>query len=574
MNKILKKTFALTDSGARGMKKSALIEFVFNLVNMVPVMLLMAYMDNLLFAADWKENHLVAASVITFLLMLLIYLADYNALYNSVYKESADIRIQMAEKLKDLPLSYFSRHDLSDISQTLMADVEAMEHAMGHAVSKSAGLFLFLPVISVMLLLGNIRLGLAVVLPMAATLGLIVFSKKIQIRGNTRYYHVLRENTEAFQENIELNAEIRSYGMKASEEKKLFDRLEASEKIHLKIEIPTALTLLAGGCFLYLSLAIVILVAVKMYLNGEITLLYVVGYILAAAKIKNALDAAGAFLSEIFYLDARIERIREIQDAPRQKGKGVIPKSWEIAFENVSFAYDEETPVLRDVSFTAPQNQVTALVGKSGCGKTSLLRLLSRLYDYDGGKITIGGVDLKDINPGDLYKNMSIVFQDVTLFGTDFMENIRLGKKSASDEEVIKAAKMANCHTFIMATEKGYKTRIGENGSLLSGGERQRISIARAFLKDAPVIVLDEIMASLDVENEMAIQDSLNKLMAQKTVIIISHRMRSIENVDQIVVIDNGAATHVGTHAELIKASEVYRNLTEKANLAEAFVYQ
>ena len=574
MDKMLKKKFALTEQGAKDSRRSGIIEFVFNMLNMVPLILLMTYMDRILMGNDWSEKTILLVSIITIMVMLFIYVMDYNALYTSVYRESENTRVQLAERLKELPLSYFSRHDLSDISQTLMADVEAVEHAMGHAISKTIGLFLFLPVISVMLIIGNVKLGLAVVIPMAVALSLVFLSKKIQVKGNTKYYHVLRENSEAFQENIELNQEIRSYGLKEKEQMKIFKMLEEGERIHLKIEVPPVVTLLMAGFVLYLSLAIVIIIASKMYMDGEIGLLYAVGYIIAAAKIKDALDAAGAFLSEIFYLDARVERIRDIKEAPVQQGSDTDFNYGHIVFDDVFFSYDRDTPVLTGTDFTAEQGRVTALVGRSGCGKTSILRLISRLYDYDSGTITIGGRSIKDMSPETLFSNMSIVFQDVSLFGVDFMENIRLGRGDATDEEVIEAAKLANCHEFIMETENGYHTEIGENGSLLSGGERQRISIARAFLKDAPIIILDEIMAALDVENEMEIQDSLNRLIEGKTVIIISHRMRSIENVDRIVVIDDGVTEAQGSHIELMENSPIYANLVEKANFAEEFVYQ
>lgn len=306
-------------------------------------------------------------------------------------------------------------------------------------------------------------------------------------------------------------------------------------------------------------------------MHNEISLLYLIGYIIGAIKVKQLFDISTEGMTEMSYIEPAVMRIKEMKNAVLQEGKDTSLSSYDIEFKNVSFGYNEDTKVLKDVSFIAKQGEVTALVGISGCGKTSILRLVSRLYDYDKGSILIGGEDIKNISTDSLFRNISIVFQDVTLFNTSIMENIRLGRESATDEEVKKAAELANCMDFI--DKLGFDTTIGENGAELSGGERQRLSIARAFLKDAPILILDEISASLDVDNEKKIQDSLNKLIKDKTVIIISHRLKSIENVDKIVVIDEGTVEMSGNHNELMEHSKVYKNLIEKTKLAEAFNY-
>ena len=293
---------------------------------------------------------------------------------------------------------------------------------------------------------------------------------------------------------------------------------------------------------------------------------------MAAIKIKDIFDLSKEGLLEVFSIDPSVERIREIKETKIQEGKDVELNMFDIVFKNVAFSYDDNQ-VLKDISFTAKQGEVTALVGASGSGKTSILRLISRLYDYDKGQILIDGKDIKNISTDSLFKKISIVFQDVTLFNSSILENIRIGKKDASDEEVIKAATLANCMDFINKLPNGLDTVIGENGSELSGGERQRLSIARAFLKDAPILILDEISASLDVDNEKKIQESLNKLIKDKTVIIISHRLKSIENVDKIIVIENGHVESQGNHKELIEESKLYNNLLEKTKLAEEFIY-
>lgn len=307
--------------------------------------------------------------------------------------------------------------------------------------------------------------------------------------------------------------------------------------------------------------------------TGEINILYFLGYVLASIKVRESVEAVSMNVAELYYLDSMVKRIREVRETKIQQGKDQTISSYDIEFDQVSFSYDKDTEVLKNISFTAKQNEVTALVGVSGCGKTSILRLMSRLYDYDGGSIRIGGLDIKEISTKSLFEKIAIVFQDVTLFNASVLENIRIGKKTATDEEVVQAARLANCEEFIRRLPDGYKTMIGENGATLSGGERQRLSIARAFLKDSPIIILDEIAASLDVENEKKIQDSLNRLILDKTVIIISHRLKSVENADRIVVIDCGRVEASGTHLELLKASPTYNNLVEKAKLTEEFQY-
>ncbi|HFN0071967.1 TPA: ABC transporter ATP-binding protein, partial [Streptococcus pneumoniae] len=296
-------------------------------------------------------------------------------------------------------------------------------------------------------------------------------------------------------------------------------------------------------------------------------------YLLAAMKIKDSLDASKEGLMEIFYLSPKIERLKEIQNQDLQEGDDYSLKKFDIDLKDVEFAYNKDAKVLNGVSFKAKQGEVTALVGASGCGKTTILKLISRLYDYDKGQILIDGKDIKEISTESLFDKVSIVFQDVVLFNQSVMENIRIGKQDASDEEVKRAAKLANCTDFIEKMDKGFDTVIGENGAELSGGERQRLSIARAFLKDAPILILDEITASLDVNNEKKIQESLNNLVKDKTVVIISHRMKSIENADKIVVLQNGRVESEGKHEELLQKSKIYKNLIEKTKMAEEFIY-
>lgn len=542
-------------------------------INMVPAFILILLADELILK-NIKSTYLyLGSSIITLILMYMLLAKEYDNLYSTTYEESANLRIGIAETLSKLPLSYFSKHDLSDISQTIMADVEMVEHAMSHAIPKVGAMVLFFPLIGIMLMVGNIKMGFAVIVPTILSFILIPIAKKSQVKANKKYHKVLRENSEQFQETIELQQEISSFNLSNEVRNSLYKKMEDSERIHLKVEQGTIFVLGISSLFAFVSIAVVSLVGMNLILSGEIDILYLIGYLMAAIKIKDIFDLSKEGLLEVFFIDPSVERIREIKESKIQEGKDVELNMFDIVFKNVAFSYEDDNEVLKDISFTAKQGEVTALVGASGSGKTSILRLISRLYDYDKGEILIDGKDIKNISTDSLFKKTSIVFQDVTLFNTSILENIRIGKKDASDEEVKRAAIFANCMDFIEKLPKGFDTVIGENGAELSGGERQRLSIARAFLKDAPILILDEISASLDVDNEKKIQESLNKLIKDKTVIIISHRLKSIENVDKIVILENGYVESIGGHKELLGKSKLYNDLLEKTRLAEEFVY-
>lgn len=573
MRELFKKHFALTDKGAKDLQKASAASFFAYVINFFPAMLLLLLVDELLLN-NVKETELYLwGSILVLAAMWILLRIEYDALYNTTYQESANLRTEIADILIKLPLSYFSRHDLSDLAQTIMADVAAIEHAMSHAMAKAVGFLFFFPLLSVLLLLGNVKLGFAIILPILLGFGLLLLSKNLQIRESFKHYQKLRDNSESFQEAIENQQEIKSFGLTQKIRQTLYQKMEESEKIHLRAEISAGIPMLCSNVILQFAFVIVILTGVQMLHTGEIDILYFLGYVLASIKVRESVESVNMNVEELYYLDSMVKRIREIRETKIQQGKDQTISSYDIEFAQVSFSYDKDTEVLKNVSFTAKQNEVTALVGVSGCGKTSILRLMSRLYDYDGGSIRIGGLDIKELSTKSLFEKLSIVFQDVTLFNTSVLENIRIGKKTATDEEVIQAARLANCEEFIRRLPEGYKTMIGENGATLSGGERQRLSIARAFLKDSPIIILDEIAASLDVENEKKIQDSLNRLILDKTVIIISHRLKSVENADKIVVIDCGRVEASGTHLELLKTSPTYNNLVEKAKLTEEFQY-
>lgn len=573
MKSFYKKRFALTDKGAKNITKATIASFSVYCINMVPAILLMFFAQEILEDIPQNNFFYLAFSVITLVIMFVLLHIEYDKLYSTTYEESANLRIETAEYLSKLPLSYFSKHDLSDISQTIMADIEGIEHAMSHSIPKLGGFLIFFPLISIMMLIGNWKMGIAVIAPTLISFLFIPLSKKIQTKGFQKHYDVLRRNSEAFQENIEMQMEIKSYDLSSEMKSELYAKMDESERIQFKTESAGATILGVSTLFGFISLAVVIFVGTKLILNGELSVLYLIGYFLAAIKIKDAVDASKEGVMEIYYLTPKIQRIGEIREQKLQQGVDCEISRFDIDVKDVYFSYNDDTKVLNGSSFTAKQGEVTALVGASGSGKTSILRLVSRLYDYDDGEILIDGKDIKNISTDSLFSKISIVFQDVTLFNTTVMENIRIGRQNATDEEVMAAAKLANCEEFISELSQGYNTIIGENGAELSGGERQRLSIARAFLKNAPILILDEIAASLDVDNEKKIQDSLNKLVKNKTVLIISHRMKSIENADKIVVLDEGKVESQGTHAELLKTSEVYKNLIEKSQSAECFVY-
>ena len=573
MKNYYKKRYALSEQGAKNLTKATLFCFLTYCINLGPMFILMGLINQLVLGNVSSTLQYIVMAILTLVFMYILLSEEYVSLYNSTYKESANLRKGIAENLAQLPLAYFSKHDLSDLSQTIMSDVERVEHSMSHSIPKVVAMWLFFPLMGLIMLIGNWKLGLAAIIPTLLSFMINPLAKQKEVSEYSRYFNVLRDNSELFQETIELQQEISSFNQADKVKKNLYEKMEESERIHLNVEIVPMLAVGISSSLSYISLAVVLAVGIQLLIHNEISLLYLIGYLIGAIKVKELFDVSREGMTEMSYIEPAIVRIKEIKNAALQEGKDTDLSSYDIEFKNVSFAYNKDAKVLKDVSFTAKQGEVTALVGISGSGKTSVLRLISRLYDYDTGSILIDGKDIKNISTESLFKNVSIVFQDVTLFNTSIMENIRLGRESATDEEVKEAAKLANCMDFIEKLPDGFNTLIGENGAELSGGERQRISIARAFLKDAPVLILDEISASLDVDNEKKIQDSLNKLIKDKTVIIISHRLKSIENVNKIVVIDEGVVETSGNHDELMKQSKTYKNLIEKTKLAEAFNY-
>ncbi|WP_375168001.1 ABC transporter ATP-binding protein [Sneathia vaginalis] len=573
MKKYYREKFALTEDGANNLVKATILSFIIYLINMLPAIVLMIFAREILEGVVETKSFYVIFAIVSLVLLGVFLNIEYEKLYNTTYGECASLRIGIAEQLSELPLSYFSKNNLSDISQTIMSDISGIEHAISHSIPKLYGMAIFFPIISILMLIGNVKMGLAVIIPTIFSFIFIFLSKKYQVFLHKKYFDILRRNSESFQENIEMQLEIKSLNIVEKMKNILYNNMEEGEKVHIKSEFNMILIMAISQIFSFVGIAVVILVGINLIIKKEINIVYLVSYLLCAIKIKDAMDSSKEGIMEIYYLTPMVNRIKEIMTQKLQKGVDTELKKYDIELKNVHFSYDKDTEVLKGVSFRANQGEVTAIVGESGSGKTSILRLISRLYDYNSGKILIDGKDIQNISTKSLFEKISVVFQDVTLFNSSIMENIRIGRQNATEDEVKLAAKLANCSEFIEKLPNGYETIIGENGLELSGGQRQRLSIARAFLKDAPILILDEIAANLDVDNENKIQESLNKLIKNKTVIIISHRMKSIENVDNIVVIDKGKVESIGTHKELLEKSKVYKKLIDKTKMTEDFLY-
>lgn len=573
MKKYYREKFSLTEDGANNLVKATILSFIIYLINMLPAIVLMIFAREILEGVVETKSFYVIFAIVSLVLLGIFLNLEYEKLYNTTYSECANLRIGIAEQLSELPLSYFSRNNLSDISQTIMSDISGIEHAISHSIPKLYAMLMFFPIISILLLIGNVKMGLAVIIPTIFSCIFMPLLKKYQILLDQKNFDALRRNSESFQENIEMQLEIKSFNIVEKMKNILYSNMEEGEKVKTKSEFNMMLIIAISQIFSFVGIAIVILVGISLIIKGEINVVYLVSYLLCAIKIKDVLDSSKEGLMEVYYITPAVNRIKEIMTQKLQKGVDTELRKYDIELKDVHFSYDKDTEVLKGVSFRANQGEVTAIVGESGSGKTSILRLISRLYDYNSGKILIDGKDIQNISTKSLFEKISVVFQDVTLFNTSIMENIRIGRQNATEDEVKLAAKLANCSEFIEKLPNGYETIIGENGLELSGGQRQRLSIARAFLKDAPILILDEIAANLDVDNENKIQESLNKLIKNKTVIIISHRMKSIENVDNIVVIDKGKVESVGTHKELLEKSKVYKKLIDKTKMTEDFLY-
>ena len=554
----IKNRFVLSDEGTKTFIKGVFWTTWHYLSLMLPLSFVFLFLKE--FMAKLKEpetitldfwQYLVIAVVI-YLVMYFIYALSYDSTYESVYSECKKRRITLAEKLRKLPLAFFGKKDLSDLTSTIMNDVNALEMIFSHAVPEIFAVAAMLVICAVALIIYN-PLMAAALLWVAPFAGLLIYlSRKLQFKNFKHTYNAARVITEDIQESLENIQEIKSYCEEESVCKALDDHSKFYEHSQIKGEFMSGVILNGAQIFLKLGLASVLIFGSILLAQDKLSVFDYLVYIVCASTIYSPIYLVLNNMTELFFLDVRLKRFKEMDDMEVQRGSTKFePADYDIEFKNVDFYYNEEKQVLKKASFTAKQGEITALVGPSGSGKTTAAKLAARFWDIQGGTITLGGQDISRIDPETLLKNFSIVFQDVVLFNTSIRDNIRIGKRDATDEEILRAAKLANCDDFVQKLPQGYDTVIGENGDTLSGGERQRISIARAILKDAPIVLLDEATASLDVENESKIQQSISELVQNKTVIIIAHRMRTIANADKVVVLQNGQVVETGSPAEL-----------------------
>lgn len=570
MTRRVQHIFALSEQGARDFVKAVFICFLCNISLMVPVGVVMAVMQFLLEALETGSSpmsrfwvYTVGAAAVLVLLFLLHYI-QYSALFLATYKESASRRVSLAETLRRLPLSFFGNRDLSDLTSTMIADCSSLDEMFSHYIPQLFASVLSTLFIGVCMFICDWRMALAVLWVMPAAVLLIAGSKKLQDYYGTENILKKRAVTDCIQEGLETIRDVKACGRQAAYLEELDEKLRISEQSAIRAELTTGVSVCSAQAFLRIGLATTVLAGAGLLLAGELDFLFFLGFLLAAARLYDPLGLVLQNIAATFNAKLKIERMRSILEQPVQKGtEQFTPDHYDIAFEHVTFSYHEGEGVLADVSFTAKQGEVTALIGPSGGGKSTACKLAARFWDINGGKITLGGKDISGVDPETLLKHYAMVFQDVVLFRDTVMENIRLGRRGASDEDVLAAAGAARCDEFIRRLPNGYHTVIGENGSTLSGGERQRISIARALLKDAPVILLDEATASLDVENESAVQEALSLLVRNKTVLIIAHRMRTVAGADRIIVLENGRVAQQGSPDQLMKQGGLYRHMVE-----------
>ncbi len=560
--------YALTGQGVKNTKKGAFWTVIVNLVVMGSVSVLYLIMDGFMGAltdgSPLPGMALVAGMVVLFaVLSFITHLQQYKATYGLVYNEVKTTRLGLAERLRKLPLGYFGKRDLADLTETIMGDVNRMEHVWSHVLGYLYGAYISTALIAVCLLVYDWRLAIACLWGVPVAFGLLFGSRKLAARSAERTKKAAVRVSDGIQEALENIREIRATNQEERYLEGLNRKIDEHERIMIRGELGTGIFVNAASVIMRLGVATTILVGAELILSGRISFMLLFLFLLVITRVYAPFDQSLALIAELFVSQVSADRMMEIYDTPIAEGaEHFEPQGHDIVFEHVGFAYDEKE-VLHDVSFTAKEGQVTALVGPSGSGKSTCARLAARLWDVTRGSIRVGGVDISTVDPEVLLRDYSMVFQDVVLFDDTVMENIRLGKRGATDEEVRAAAKAANCDEFVRRLPQGYDTPIGENGARLSGGERQRISIARALLKNAPIVLLDEATASLDVENETKVQQALSRLLAGKTVLVIAHRMRTVEAADKIVVLAGGRVAEEGAPAQLMEKGGLYHRMVE-----------
>ena len=566
--KNFQRKYALTDQGVKNAKKGAFWTVIVNLVVMdgmgILYLLMYGLMGTLTDGAPLPGPALFLGLVIAFVILSFVtHLQQYHATYGLVYNEVKSTRLSLAERLRKLPLGYFGKRDLADLTETLMGDVNRMEHVWSHVLGYLYGAYISTAIIAVCLLVYDWRLTIACLWGVPVAFGLLFGTRKISARASERTKQAAIRVSDGIQEALENVREIRATNQEARYLAGLNQKIDDHEKVTIQGELGTGIFVNAASVIMRLGVATTILVGASLILSGQIDFMLLFLFLLVITRVYAPFDQSLALIAELFVSQVSADRMNEIYNTPTAEGvERFQPKGHDIVFDHVGFAYDKKK-VLDGVNFTAREGEVTALVGPSGSGKSTCARLAARLWDVTEGTIRVGGLDISTVDPEALLTDYSMVFQDVVLFDDTVMENIRLGKRGATDEEVRAAAEAANCGEFIRRLPQGYDTPIGENGAKLSGGERQRISIARALLKNAPIVLLDEATASLDVENETKVQGALSRLLAGKTVLVIAHRMRTVAGADHIVVLENGHVAEQGTPAELMERGGLYRRMVE-----------
>ena len=570
--------FALSEDGYRYLCRSSLACILKDLALMFPVMVLFMFVCDVMggpgnpYDLDLGAWAYIAMIVVSAALIAVTYVFEYNETYFNTYKESSAKRIALAEKLRRLPMSYFGRKDPTDLTVRIMGDCTMQEQSMSHWFPELIGSMICISMLGIMILVFDPVMGAASLWPIPVSFAIVILSKRFQDRYNRYKFDRTLEATEGVQEFLETSRDLRVNDAGRRYLDGLFGKLDRVEGAEFKAEYMVAIFVVSAQLVLKFGIVTTALAGGYMMVSGSLDIFVFIAFLIVISRLYDPLNNALQNLAAMINAEYNMERLQEIADQPVQGGSSEFrPDGYDIVFDHVRFSYEGERDVLRDVSFTARQGEVTAIIGPSGEGKTTAAKLAARFWDLDSGRITVGGVDISRIDPETLLSCYSIVFQDVTLFNTTVMDNIRIGRRGATDEEVMAAARAANCDDFVSRLPEGYMTVIGENGAKLSGGERQRISIARALLKDAPIILLDEATASLDTECETQVQQAISELVRDKTVLIVAHRMRTIEGADRIVVLRDGTVEEDGSPDQLMAEGGTFSNMVRLQSSSEGW---
>lgn len=568
MIKKLQKRYAMSEKGAGDLFRGIVWTTLLNLSFMLPIIVICMFIDSYIgegtVAQDTGLLFYLGLSIATAVVIAVISVFQYDSTYTTIYEESAKTRISLAEKLRKLPLAFFGKKDLSDLSATIMDDATQIESLFSHSVPQVYASIISVGIMAVLLIIYNWLMAVALLWVVPVSALILMISSKKQRKAHEEFYLEKRKIADIIQEDLDSISEIKSYNREEEFADEIDAVMEDLRKNMVNVELLIAIFMNFAYFPLKLGLPSVLLAGGYMVYEGEVTMFTYIVFLIVASRIYNPIIDTMNNFALLKYLRIRINRIKEMNDMPIQGGeKQFSTENYDIEFKNVGFSYDEDLETLEDINFIAKQGEVTALVGPSGSGKSTIAKLAARFWDVDSGQVTLGGNDISKIDPEVLLQNYSIVFQDVLLFDGSVMENIRLGRKGATDEEVIAAAHAAQCMEFIDQLPKGFDTEIGENGKKLSGGERQRISIARAILKDSPIIVMDEATASLDTENESKIQQALSNLIKNKTVLIIAHRMRTVWGANKIIVVKDGRIAESGSSEELMEKKGVFWRMAQ-----------